>query len=103
MGTKNNPGQFDCYENAHPDEPMFVLLGRDPWASELVRLWAAGRASAGEDPSKVAEARACADQMEAWCRGQGKVPRTWAERDPMEDVGAAIRRDRKIISFAQRE
>ncbi|HAW11807.1 MAG TPA: aspartate decarboxylase, partial [Chloroflexi bacterium] len=30
MGTKNNPGKFDCYDDAHPDEPMFVLLGRDP-------------------------------------------------------------------------
>lgn len=29
MGTKNNPGAFDCYANAEPDEPMFVLLARD--------------------------------------------------------------------------
>lgn len=29
MGTKNNPGEFDCYANAAPDEPMFILLGRD--------------------------------------------------------------------------
>ena len=28
MGTKNNPGRFDCYGNAEPDEPIFVLLGR---------------------------------------------------------------------------
>ena len=26
MGTKNNPGKFDCYANAKPDEPLFVLL-----------------------------------------------------------------------------
>ena len=39
MGTKNNPGKFDCYENAEPDEPMFVLLGRDPLAAHLVSLW----------------------------------------------------------------
>lgn len=32
MGTKNNPGAFDCYANAEPDEPMFVLLGRDKHA-----------------------------------------------------------------------
>lgn len=30
MGTKSNPTQFDCYANALPDEPMFILLARDP-------------------------------------------------------------------------
>ena len=40
MGTKNNPGAFDCYANAEPDEPMFVLLGRDPLAPFLVSIWA---------------------------------------------------------------
>lgn len=39
MGTKNNPGKFDCYANADPDEPMFVLLGRDCLASHLVSIW----------------------------------------------------------------
>lgn len=29
MGTKNQPGSFDCYANAKGDEPLFVLLGRD--------------------------------------------------------------------------
>lgn len=39
MGTKNKPGKFDCYAKADPDEPMFVLLGRDATASETVRYW----------------------------------------------------------------
>lgn len=39
MGTKNNPGKFDCYTNAEPDEPMFVLLGRDRLAAHLVSIW----------------------------------------------------------------
>lgn len=39
MGTKNNPGKFDCYANADPDEPMFVLLGRDRLAAHLVSIW----------------------------------------------------------------
>lgn len=43
MGTKTNPGKFDCYAKAEPDEPVFVLLGRDPSAGPLVRLWAAIR------------------------------------------------------------
>jgi hypothetical protein len=40
MGTKRNPGQYDCYAKAEPDEPMFVLLARDPTAPQLVRDWA---------------------------------------------------------------
>lgn len=43
MGTKNNPGKFDCYENAKPDEPMFVLLARDPIAPFLVSIWSSVR------------------------------------------------------------
>lgn len=66
MGTKNNPGRFDCYENAHPDEPMFVLLGRDKHAPLLVELWSALRTLDGEDASKVAEARSCAEAMREW-------------------------------------
>ena len=66
MGTKNNPGDYDCYANAHPDEPMFVLLGRDRMAPELIEDWATWRESEGEDPAKVAEARECAQQMRAW-------------------------------------
>lgn len=74
MATKNNPGKFDCYQNAHPDEPMFVLLGRDPNAGMLVRMWASLRESIGEDPAKVAEARKCAMDLDQWARDLGKVP-----------------------------
>jgi len=66
MGTKNNPGKYDCYVNAEPDEPMFILLARDPLAPILVRMWADLRAHLAGNPSKVAEARNCAGSMEAW-------------------------------------
>src|SRR5262245_36587923 len=57
MGTKANPGKFDCYAAARPDEPMFHLLGRDKHAPILIELWASMREFDGEDPAKVAEAR----------------------------------------------
>lgn len=66
MGTKNNPGSFDCYENAEPDEPMFILLARDPHAPALVEAWATLREKTGEDPRKIQEARQCANSMKAW-------------------------------------
>lgn len=67
MGTKNEPGEYDCYDNAEPDEPMFILLARDPFAPWLVRLWCSLRLEAGHrSHEKHAEARWCADAMEKW-------------------------------------
>lgn len=66
MGTKNSPGEYDCYANAEPDEPMFVLLARDPLAAYLVRIWASARAWTRGEDAKTQEARRCADAMDAW-------------------------------------
>lgn len=72
MGTKNNPGKFDCYEKADPDEPMFVLLGRDPLASVLVQLWADWNVSLRQSYDKTQEAKACARAMAEWAEKLGK-------------------------------
>jgi hypothetical protein len=68
MGTKNNPGAFDCHAAAADDEPLFTLLGRDKHAPMLLELWAAMRELElnGEISFKVAEARECAEDMRAW-------------------------------------
>lgn len=87
MGTKNNPGKFDCYANAEPDEPMFILLGRDPHAASAVRKWADDREAfikAGHKPAEdmhmVWEARECADAMEAYHVAR-RIAKRAAERD----------------------
>lgn len=72
MGTKNNPGAFDCYEKAEPDEPMFVLLGRDKHAPTLVWLWAVLRNLEGGDGEKVTEAQECAVAMIQWLAAHDK-------------------------------
>lgn len=73
MGTKNKPGEFDCYANAEPDEPMFVLLGRDPCAGTLVLMWAAMREAMGTaTPEQLAEARRCAAKLDVWALNKGK-------------------------------
>lgn len=73
MGTKNNPGTFDCYANADPDEPMFVLLARDPTAHLVVTFWRALRAEMGEtSEAKLEEARECSLAMERWAKDHGK-------------------------------
>lgn len=73
MGTKNQPAEYDCYANALPDEPMFILLARDPDAPKLVHVWADGREAAinagvrpESDRAMVEEARRCADAMTVW-------------------------------------
>ncbi len=66
MGTKNIPGEYDAYVKAHPDEPMFVLLARDPHAPGLVRLWAELREIHTGNPSQVMSAQAVALEMEKW-------------------------------------
>lgn len=72
MGTKNNPGDFDCYANANPDEPMFVLLARDENAPWVVEQWCAayfekiGDAATPEQIDKLHEAEACAESMRRW-------------------------------------
>ena len=64
MSTKTNPGTFDCYSKAGPDEEMFILLARDPIAPGLVAIWAAIREKThGLKDNKPTEALACAQRM----------------------------------------
>jgi hypothetical protein len=86
MGTKNQPGKYDCYANALPDEPIFILLARDPDFYRLVNEWADKRdrdIQCGERPASdgplVAEARLCAAQGAHWRRvnlGAWRAPRS---------------------------
>ena len=72
MATKNNPGKYDCYHNAEPDEPMFVLLARDKHAVPLIWLWQVMRELDGENPEKLREARECCVSMMEWQQKKGK-------------------------------
>lgn len=72
MGTKTKPGKFDCYSAAKVDEPMFVLLGRDPLAPFLVAIWAEIRAQMGEEKDKVEEALQTGRAMRDYCAKLGK-------------------------------
>ena len=101
MGSKLQPGKFDCYANALPDEPMFVLLARDPVAPALTRLWGAIRDGdrdiafaamtelqglipnyvAAPEPAKAEEALECAAAMRSWrIENDGAWRQTQAEQ-----------------------
>ena len=73
MGTKADPGQYDCYGNADLHEPLFTLVGRDPTAGPTVALWVALRRALGDtDEAKLEEAERIADQLAQYGRQQGK-------------------------------
>lgn len=75
MGTKNEPGKYDCEGAALPAEPKFTLLARDPDFFRLLNEWANKREMdiwCGERPpsdtAKVKEARQCAVEGAEWRR-----------------------------------
>jgi hypothetical protein len=97
MATKAKPGLFDCYAAAQPDEPLFVLLGRDVNAPSLVEAWANVREQVmSEDPAKIAEARTCAKDMRAWLDKLAKqaipfdLERTSRQGDAVEQARCAF-------------
>lgn len=80
MGTKNKPGRFDCYSNAEPDEPMFILLARDACAPAAVEKWIEYREALitlgikpEADRTMLDEARQCVANMRAW-RANNRPP-----------------------------
>lgn len=87
METKRNPGPNSCYARALPDEPMFILLGRDPDAPFTIRNWARTRdarlLSSGEIPAdderQMQLAESDAQDFEAWrIENEGK----WRDAKP---------------------
>jgi hypothetical protein len=72
MGTKLNPGKYDCYEKAELDEPLFVLRAKDPNAASLVWLWATmAEMQDGQEMEKVHEARKLMLSMVEWAHAKG--------------------------------
>lgn len=94
MGTKNNPGNFDCFLAAHPDEPMFIILGRDPIGAGLVRVWAAARPALEKpgDDAKIIEALQCANAMDDWCKSVGREPLSALACLPFEALADELRK-----------
>lgn len=69
--TKTHPGAFRCYEAALPDEPMFVILGRDPAGPATLEFWAQERVKQQKvhEPDDQARIKAAIDEakdMQDW-------------------------------------
>jgi hypothetical protein len=89
MGSKAHPSKYDCYAKAESHEPMFVLLGRDPAAAWLVRMWIALRKDTVE-PEVIEEAEKCAEELERWAITLGKNPKAPIEKFIEEAIGALV-------------
>jgi hypothetical protein len=92
MGTKNNPGEFDCYAKLEPDEPYFLVKSTDPLAPVIVELWALLAELHSGGGRKVEEARQCAHAMRAWRAQQlGGCPVDSRSADALLDTGEVER------------
>ena len=61
--------QNSCLNKAEPDEPLFVLLGRDPAAPSVIRAWVGERLRLGKNgpgDEQVVEAESAAQAMEEY-------------------------------------
>lgn len=76
MASRRLPGKFDCYAKADADEPIFVLLGRDPLAAPLIQLWIEARARLSNDldadEEQLCAAEVTSRMMHAWAISLGK-------------------------------
>lgn len=57
-----------CMQHAHPEEMVFVLIGRDAAAPAAIRAWVSERLRLGKNvdtDQQIVEALECADTMEA--------------------------------------
>lgn len=61
--------QDSCWNKARDNEPIFILLGRDPVSSGVIRAWIhqriAGKKNRAIDP-QIMNAMECAAEMEAY-------------------------------------
>lgn len=61
MSTKSNPGPFNCYAAAFPDETIFTMLARDPAMPSTIQFWCEqrrqlGKAETEDDLARIAAA-----------------------------------------------
>lgn len=100
MSTLARPGKYDCLNKLGQHEPYFLLRAWDRHAVGLVRFWALLRELDGERPEIVAEARSCADDMEAWhIDERGRAP---AKPAVMTAVDGLARQNAELLEMIKK-
>lgn len=100
VNTKATPGPFDPLDRTADDEPIFILVARDPLAAPLVEEWAdqarhAARKIEDEDGRRAAllkcgEAEEVAWQMRAFVKGEAALA---GQRASMSEAAVTARDD----------
>jgi len=97
INTLETPGEFDALSTLRPDEPYFLLIGRDRLAPGLVLQWAdarrklalaEGRAELEHDLRKCTEAEMIAWGMQEYKKGAAALP--VVETEPKPGYGGAV-------------
>lgn len=105
--TLADPGNLDCLAKAEADEPMFILLARDPAAPAVIRQWAEDRIAGHaryelDDQTEHARAaRQIADAMELW-REANPGKRQTAQEGTLDRFISKEAAARYVERFAQR-
>lgn len=84
--TPENVMNFDnlsCLAKKDHDEPMFIILGRDPDGGNIVRMWGNRRIEAG-DVEHGNKALIIADMMDKWA--ETHKPRTAPQKQAYPDL-----------------
>ena len=85
IGSKENPSQFDCYDDLAADEPYFVIRADDPLSDSLVELHAyIGAGQAGAAHNKLAEIMALTAERAPRPSDSPKYRETFAISQSME-------------------
>lgn len=101
--TKQDQDETSCYAKARPEEPIFVLLGRDPAAWLVVMQWAAIRQALGKtDPEQVRDAEECARAMATYADSIGKAAERTVAHSTFFELYKLWQADDKLRT-AQRE
>ncbi len=92
-----------CMRHAHPEEMVFVLLGRDAAAPVAIRAWVAERLRLGknaETDEQIVEALACAQTMES--EGRQWVGAATHYPPGMGEESRRLHREYSVLEKAQR-
>lgn len=84
-----------CLQKRRPDEPMFIILGRDPDGFNSLRLWAQRRKNAGDTSKHVDLVMALADRFEDYARNPLHKPQS-APDISAYDPSDIVKKDRDI-------
>ena len=97
INTLETPGEFDALSSLRPDEPYFLLIGRDRLAPGLVLQWADARRKLAieeggdgleHDLRKCTEAEVIAWGMQEYKKGAAAAPVVSTE--PVPGYGGAV-------------